>query len=310
MDTIQASTQSEDIEAFGPKGPLHRILAGASLDRHVVILIIPGSGPTDRDGNNPLGIKAAPYRLLAEALACEGLATVRIDKRGMFANASAVADANSVTLLDYVHDTEAWVAAIRERTGADCVWFLGHSEGGLVALATAARRLAPVCGVILVATPGRPLGEVLKEQLRANAALAACVLDGVVRVIDTLAAGHRVDEPAIPPPLVPLFRPEFQDFLISMLAVDPTSLIRAIDRKILILQGDRDIQVNVADAKNLKAAAPAATLKILPDTNHVLKRVTSDRQGENIATYADPDLPLAPGVADTIARFIKAGTQG
>ena len=84
-----------------------------------------------------MGVAAAPYRMLAEGLAARGVATVRIDKRGMFGSAGAIADANAVTIADYAADVHAWVKAARARTGASCVWVLGHSEGGLVALAAA-----------------------------------------------------------------------------------------------------------------------------------------------------------------------------
>src|SRR6476469_492073 len=145
---MAATAASIAMTAPGPQGPL----AGTLLDggaHSPVVLIIPGSGPTDRDGNNPLGITAAPYRMLAEALAQRGVSTVRIDKRGMFASKAAVADPNKVTIGDYARDTHNWVAAIRKQTGANCVWVLGHSEGALVALA-AAQKPDAICGAILV----------------------------------------------------------------------------------------------------------------------------------------------------------------
>ena len=293
---------SEAIEAPGPAGPLKGTLAGPA--KGPVVLILPGSGPTDRDGNNPLGVKAAPYKLLAEGLAARGIASVRIDKRGMFGSAAATPSADDVTIDDYVHDTESWIAAIRARTGASCVWLLGHSEGGLIALAAAARTHDGLCGVILVSTPGRPLGEVFKTQLRANPANAP-LLDAADHAIDTLAKGGRVDVATLPPPLASLFRPSVQKFEASMFGLDPAALIHSIDRPILILQGDRDIQVGVGDAERLEAARPAATLVLLHDTNHVLKSVTVDDRGANLATYADPSLPLAPGVVEAIAHFVQ-----
>ena len=71
----------------------------------------------------------------------------------------------------------------------------------------------------------------------------------------------------------------------------------------LILQGDKDIQVSVADER-LKATNPSAKLKILPGINHVLKYVANDDRDANLATYADPSLPLGPGVVDAVADFV------
>ena len=110
------------IEAPGPQGALAGTMVRSIEGEGPVALIIPGSGPTDRDGNSPLGIKAASYRLLAQGLAAQGITTVRIDKRGMFGSDAAVADANAVTIADYVSDIATWVRRIREETGAPCVW--------------------------------------------------------------------------------------------------------------------------------------------------------------------------------------------
>lgn len=294
---------SGDIEAPGPNGPLRGTMVLPAKDAPI-ILMIPGSGPTDRDGNNPLGVRAAPYRLLAEGLAGQGIGSVRIDKRGMFGSQGAVTDANAVTIDDYVLDTGAWVDAIRARTGDRCVWLLGHSEGGLVALAAAAK-VDHLCGLVLVATAGRPLGDVLKEQLHANPANAP-LLGAADQAIDELSGGRRVDAAKLPPALAPLFNPAVQGFLISTFVLDPSVLAGKITMPLLIVQGRRDLQVSVADAQRLKQAAPRATLVTLPDTNHVLKHVGSDERSANLAPYAATDLPLAPGVVDGIARFVKS----
>jgi pimeloyl-ACP methyl ester carboxylesterase len=287
------------VEAPGFAGAVKgTMLAPASVPAPTM-LIIPGSGPTDRDGNNPLGVQASTYRLLAEGLAARDIATVRIDKRGMFASKMAVADANAVTIGDYVADVDAWVAVIRKQTAAPCVWLLGHSEGGLVALA-AAQKVADVCGSVLVSTAGRPLGEVLRTQLRANPANAP-ILDRAMSAIDALEAGKHVDVAGMHPALMPLFAPQVQGFLIDVFSYDPAKLIAAVPKPVLIVQGKRDMQVSVADAE--------AELVLLPDTNHVLKAVTSDDRRANAATYADPSLPLAPGVVDAIAGFVAASAK-
>jgi uncharacterized protein len=292
------------VQAPGPLGPLKGTMLSPGSDRVAMMLIIPGSGPTDRDGNNPLGVKASTYKLLAEALAERGIGTVRIDKRGMFASAAAVADGNAVTIDDYVADVRAWIGVIREKTGASCVWLLGHSEGGLVALA-AVQKLADICGLILVSTAGRPLGEVLRTQLRANPANGP-ILPQAMAAIASLEAGKRVDVAGMHPALMPLFAPQVQGFLINAFSYDPGKLIAAVVKPVLLVQGRRDMQVGVDDAERLKAAAPKAELVLLPDVNHVLKTVASENPRANAATYTDPSLPLAPGVAEAIAAFVAA----
>lgn len=311
-----ASFSSETIEASGPSGPLQGTLlvphatATITSDGRAplpIVLIVPGSGPTDRDGNNPLGVKAAPYRMLAENLATRGIASVRIDKCGMFGSAPAASDANAVTIRDYADDVRAWVQSIIARTGAPCVWVLGHSEGGLIALTaddvTAVASDSDICGLILVSAPGRPMGDVLRAQLKSNPANAP-VLAQALDAISQLEAGRRVDAAKLDPALLSLFHPAVQGFLIDALPRDPAALIENKRKPVLIIQGRADLQTDVADAERLKRANDAARLVLLDNVNHVLKRVSAGDRAANLASYGDPDLPIAPEVGDAIANFI------
>jgi uncharacterized protein len=291
------------IEAVGPSGALRGSLVSVSSEAPVV-LIVPGSGPTDRDGNNRLGLSASTYRLIAEGLAAKGVASVRIDKRGMFGSAGAVPDPNAVTISDYAADVASWIAAIRSATKRECVWVLGHSEGGLVALAAAQKNIG-ICGLLLAATAGRPLSDVLSAQLKSNPANAP-ILEQAQTAIDALKTGTRFDPTGLHPGLMPLFRPQVQGFLIDAFSYDPIKLIGGYGGPVLILQGGRDIQVGVADAELLARAKPEAKLVIIPEANHVLKQVTSDDRSANLATYANPNLPLVAGIADALAVFVKS----
>jgi pimeloyl-ACP methyl ester carboxylesterase len=294
------------IEAPGPLGALQGTILTPDSVRGPVLLIIPGSGPTDRDGNSPAGILAASYRLLAEGLAAHGVTSVRIDKRGMFGSAAATADANAVTIPDYVADVQAWTRVIRKRTKASCIWLLGHSEGGLVAMAAA--KNPDVCGLLLVAAPGRPMGEIIREQLKANPANAP-LLSQAFAALDALEAGKRVDTAGMNPALLRLFRPQVQGFLISAFSYDPRQLLAGYGKPVLILQGRRDLQVREADAQALKLADPKATLVLLPDVNHVLKTIASDDMSANVATYGNSNLPLAPGVVQSISDFLASNAK-
>ncbi len=301
-----ASAGEREIEVPGPEGPLKGVLTQpATPTRPPVVLVIPGSGPTDRDGNNSYGIKAAPYRLLARALERRGIATLRIDKRGLFSSRAAIADANAVRLSDYVDDVGAWTTALRREAGAECVWLLGHSEGGLIAL-LAANQMSGLCGLLLVATPGRPMGDILREQLGRDPANAP-LLAQAMWAIEALEAGREVDDADLHPALRPLFAKPVQGFLIDLLARDPADLAARLSLPMLIVQGRRDLQVGEVDAARLKAARPGPHLVFIDDMNHVLKPVppTGGRQA-NLAAYADPDLPLADGLAGALADFIDA----
>ena len=298
-----AAAAAVPMTAPGPKGPLAGTFVDAGRGAPVAI-IIPGSGPTNRDGNNPMGITAAPYRLLAEALALKGVSTLRADKRGLFGSKAAVTDPNAVTLADYAADAHQWARTLRQKTGAKCVWLLGHSAGALIAL-VAAQQPQDVCGVVLVSGAGRRLSEVLREQLRTNPANAP-ILDAALAAIASLERGQHVDVTGMNPALLPIFRPAVQDYLIDMFRQDPAKLAASLQVPVLIVQGERDLQVKPFDAAALAKAQPRAKLVLLPEMNHVLKDVASDDRAANIATYADPSLPVDSGAVDAIAAFVKS----
>lgn len=289
------------LDAPGPKGPLKGTLLTPNSKPTAVVLIVPGSGPTDRDGNNPLGVNASPYRLLAEGLTAKGFTTLRIDKRGMFASARAVEDANAVMIADYVEDVRSWAKVLRGHMHTPCIWVLGHSEGGLVALASAQEE--DVCGVVLIATPGRPMGEVLRRQLTANPE-NEMLLKSALPIIDALEHQRRVDTTNMHPALQNLFNPAVQGFLINSFSYNPSQLISTISKPVLVLQGQRDLQVEETDARLLKAANPQASLVLLPNMNHVMKEVASDDRKANIASYIESESPLAPGLIDSIEHFL------
>jgi pimeloyl-ACP methyl ester carboxylesterase len=294
---LAAAPAAAELGAGARKGTLVR---PAGKPR-AAVLIIPGSGPTDRDGNNPLGVKANSYRLLAQGLATKGVATVRIDKRGL-GGSQAVGNGNQVTVAEYVGDTRAWIAAAKAAIGLRCVWLAGHSEGGLVALAAA--REKDVCGLVLLATGGRPLGQIIREQLRANPANAP-ILPQAEAALASLEAGRRADVSAMHPALARgLFIPGVQDFLIDILRRDPVQLLRAYRGPVLVVRGGRDLQVGKADADALAAARPGVATAVFPAMNHVLKNAPEDRAG-NLATYANPDLPLTSGLVEQVAAFVE-----
>jgi len=298
-----AAATGDEVTIPGPQGALAGTYQAPSSGdgKGPVVVIIPGSGPTDRDGNSPLGLKAQPYKLLAEALAGRGVASVRIDKRGMFGSRAA-ADANAATIEAYAADARAWAQFAAKRAGAKCAWLVGHSEGGLVVL-EAAQDATGICGVILVSGPGRPLGVIMREQLRANPANAP-ILPQALAMLDGIDAGRTTDPATLPAPLPMIFPEAVQRYMIAEFKFDPAKLAATARVPVVIVQGDNDIQVSLNDAKLLAAAQPKARLVVLPGVNHVLKVVPMNDRAANVASYADPALPIAPAVVDAIAAAV------
>lgn len=292
---------AEGLTIPGPQGPLAGTLIQPA-PYAATVLIVPGSGPTDRDGNNPLGVTAAPYRLLAEALHERGFGSLRIDKRGMFGSKAAIPDANAVTVDDYAGDVAAWVGAAKAATGSPCIWLLGHSEGGLVALA-AAQQARDLCGVILVAAPGRPMGQVLREQLQANPANAP-ILGHAFKALAKLEKGKRVNPATLPAPLQALFAAPVQGFLIDLLSRDPAALAAQVSLPVMIVSGGKDLQVGPAEGAALRAAQPDARHAVVLEMNHVLKDVPGDDRAANLAAYADSSLPVSSKLVDLVTSFM------
>jgi pimeloyl-ACP methyl ester carboxylesterase len=167
--------------------------------------------------------------------------------------------------------------------------------------AAAAMDNTGLCALILVAAPGRPGFDVLRDQLAKNPANAP-ILDDALGAIDKLESGERGDVQTLHPALQGLFAPSVQDYLMSSYGVDPAALVQTANLPTLVLQGDNDLQIAMTDAERL--AGDKAQLVVLRGMNHVLKLAPDDPAG-NLATYANPDLPLADGVIPAITDFIK-----
>ncbi|WP_312147641.1 alpha/beta hydrolase [Brevundimonas sp.] len=293
------SPVSTPVELAASPAPLHGTLLAPEGQPRAAAVILPGSGPTDRDGNSAqFAIRAASYRLLAEGLAARGVATIRIDKRGIGESAAAGPAEVDLRFDAYVDDARAWAVEAAAKTGRPCAWLIGHSEGALVALAAADDDDGKICGLVLLSGAGRPAGVVLREQMTA---LPEPLKTRASEVVSELEAGRTVADP--PVELAALFRPSVQPYLISWLALDPTRLAASYDGPVFIGQGTTDLQVTLTDAEALKAAQPRAQLVVWEGVNHVLKTAPSERAA-NVATYLDPALPLAPGVVEAVADFI------
>jgi pimeloyl-ACP methyl ester carboxylesterase len=283
------------------KGVLHgTLLTPEGAARMPAVLIVPGSGPTDRNGNFPqMGGINNSLKLLAEGLARHGIASLRFDKRGIAASAPAAPSEAEMRIEQGADDAAGWIRRLRADPRFDRVALIGHSEGALVGMLAAQR--APVDAYVSLAGIGRPFDVVLREQLRPQ--LPAPLFEESERVLRELLAGRTTTLDA--PALVTLYRPSVQPYLISVMRQKPAELIAQVRAPVLLVQGTVDIQVKVEDARLLQAARPDAKLVLVEDMNHVLKLVGKDLTLQ-MQSYSRPDLPVAPKLVEAIAEFVRA----
>ena len=280
-------------------GQLHgTLLRPAGDGPFPAALIIPGSGPTDRDGNGP-GMRNDSLKLLAEALAGEGIGTLRIDKRGVGASAAAAVQESALRFETYVEDAAIWAGYLAELGWAERVVIIGHSEGALVG--TLAAQRSALAGLVLIAGVGVPAGQLLQRQLD-KAGLPEDLLRQAHAVIVELEAGRLVAQ--VDPRLQALLRPSVQPYLVSWFRYDPAVELSKLDRPVLVVQGTHDLQLTIDDAERLAAGQSSAELVLIDGMNHVLKPVSADT-GDNIAAYNDPFLAMASGLAARLGAFIR-----
>lgn len=275
----------------------------APLTRKVpVVLLIAGSGPTDRDCNSANGLRTDAFKQLADSLARSGIAVARYDKRGSGTNLKAMRTAQKPETMvfdHYVADAVGFIRQLQADKRFSGVVVAGHSEGSLVGMLAA--RQTSASGLISIAGPGRNIVDVMKEQGRmaGNPAAIQAEVDGA---LDSLRAGQPVH------PKNPLLKaqlaPQTQPYLMSWMAYDPTNAVKMYNGPVLIIQGKKDLQVALADAEALKAARPDAKLVLFDQMNHILKDVRGDDKAENFGTYRNPDLPLSQGLVPAIVQFI------
>ena len=282
--------------AGGLAGTLARPAQGPP--RGPAALIIAGSGPTDRDGNGP-NISTDTYRLIAAGLASAGIRSLRYDKRGIGGSMGAMTRETDLRFDHLVDDALGAARHLSARPDVSSLVLAGHSEGGLIA--TLAAEKIPAAGLVLLASPGRPLAAVLRRQLQA-APMPQDLRERALDILGKLSVGEEVAD--VPPVLAPLFRASVQPYLMSQLAIDPAAALARLAVPTLIVLAGRDIQIVEADLAALTRVRRDARVLELPYANHTLKRAPANRAG-NVAVYQDRAAPLDPDLMPALVEFVR-----
>jgi len=282
------------------------LLMPESGRRWPVALIVAGSGPTDRDCNSSVGLKTDAYRLLAEALAARGVATVRYDKRGVGKSVAALTDESTARFEDVVADAAAWIAKLRGDRRFSSIVVAGHSEGSLIGMMAAYGAQAD--GFVSLEGPGFPAADGLRRQTAVALEALPDLKSANHRILDGLERGETTTD--VPLQLAPLYRASVQPYLISYFKYDPRIEIAQLRCPVTIVQGTADIQVLVDDAKALSIASPAAQLQIVDGLTHPLKHADDPSRANQLATvYRDPTIPIDPSVPAAIEAIARTAVS-
>jgi len=294
--TIFTLAQDETIVLETPTGNIEGTLLLPSKENIPLVLIIAGSGPTDRDGNSG-SLKNNSLKMLAQGLYDNNIASFRFDKRGIGASAGAIKGGEQeLRFEDYINDVEQWVSLLKNDSRFSSIIILGHSEGSLIGMIAAQEALPEK--FISLAGPGVSMQATLRRQL---ADQPPYILSMSLPIIEELEKGKIVD--SVPPLINALFRPSIQPYLISCFKYDPAIEISKVKCPVLIVQGTTDIQIQVEDAKKLAGSNSNSELVIIEGMNHILKEADANRF-LNLRTYGDPNLELKQGLIEIITSFI------
>ena len=262
-----------------------------------VALIIAGSGPTDRNGNNAQ-MKNNSLQLLAHELAAQGIASLRYDKRGIGKSASAMISEEQLRFENYVEDAKAWSAQLKTDPRFRKLIIIGHSEGSLIGILACEQ--ADV--FVSLAGAGRSIDVILKEQLAVQLKGEKKLLRAANEGLSKLKEGKLVEN--TPAELFGLFSPSVQPYMMSWMKYDPAVEISNLKIPIVIIQGSTDLQVQVKDAELLHAASVGSRYILIEGMNHIFKMAPSDRE-KNIETYSKPELPIVQELIRAICNSVQ-----
>lgn len=262
-----------------------------------VSLIIAGSGPTDRDGNNPIMTNNS-LQMLAHRLAENGIASLRYDKRGIAESSDAMIQEKELRFEDYIKDAVEWAEKINADFELGPLTIIGHSEGSLLGIKAAQK--AEVDKFVSLAGPAESGDKIIRQQLSDQ---PEAIREPSYQILDSLSQEKTIDD--VNPMLYSLFRPDIQPYLISWFAYEPQKEISKLDIPVLIVQGTTDFQVSEAQGQMLANSAAEARLLIVEGMNHILKEAPAQKT-INAKTYNQPNLPLVDEAVNGIVNFILA----
>lgn len=273
-------------------------------ESNTVAIIIPSSGTTDRDGNRVM-MRNNSIKLLASALSNKSIATLRFDKRGVGESVMDMVNPYEKTVASeyttYVKDIQEWVKELREVYRFNKVILIGHSEGSLLGMIAASENPKLFDGIISIAGIGRPVETIVKSMFETNSTEVKSMVDDI---ITSLKNGQKVE--TVPVYLSHVFSYNLQNYVSSILTIDPKNVISDIkSTPILLIHGDKDVQMKLEDATILRSSNENSRLIIIKGMNHVLKDCSGSTREEQLQTYINPSIPINDNLVSEVVNFIN-----
>ncbi|WP_159951560.1 alpha/beta hydrolase family protein [Polaribacter septentrionalilitoris] len=254
-----------------------------------LIIWVHGSGGVDRNGNQSKYIQQ-----FREAINKHNIAFFSYDKRTTNPKNASILKKNGVVFSDFIDDVKKAVYYFKDDERFSEIILVGHSQGSLVAMLA----LDNVDKYISIAGAGETIDKILIRQITRQNPIYGAITEKYLNELKETGAIKEVD-----PNLMSLFAKQNQPFLISWIQLNPLKIIKKVTVPTLIVNGDKDFQVLVKDAENLKVAKPEAQLVIIKNLNHVLKHIDKDKN--NLNSYLSPDFPISKQLIKTVTNFIQ-----
>jgi hypothetical protein len=292
----QENIVSEDILLMNDSIQLPGTLTyNKELKHQPLVIFIHGSGNVDRNGNQAgVNINGNYIKQLADSLNIRNIAFYRYDKR------SATQENLKFMMEDldfyrFVDDANLAIENFKNDKRFNSITLIGHSQGSLVAMLAAVNN---VDKYVSLAGISEDMGTFIINSYQAYTEEMGTMAREQVTELKETGTIETVN-----PALAHLFSKPNQPFLISWMSYNPSEEIKKLEIPVLIINGTKDLQVKVEEAKKLYEAKPDSELVIIENMNHILKNI--DKDEDNMKSYYSPDYPLSEELIQILEDFIK-----
>jgi len=265
-----------------------------------LVILIAGSGPTDRNGNQPtMNLASNSLKFLAQGLVKKGISVFSYDKR-LFALMKSKDFKESDLLFEHFIDDAVSVIRYFQKQNKDNnlqrkIIVAGHSEGSLIGMIASHKTNADA--FISLSGAGSSVDTLLLEQIGQS---MPSLLEETKAILTELKNGNTTE--VTNPFLQSVFKTSVQPYIISWLKYNPQQEFSKLRCPVMIVGGTADFQVKISEAERLKQVQPKAMYLEVKNMNHVLKKVKNFQDNQN--SYRNPNLPIASELIKKIVTFI------